>query len=101
KWTGTASDLLTFLPRPDDDKTRPKDGPRLTGRLKKAAGPLGSLGVNLDFDRTNAVRTATLQYTTPPGDGDSDGDGVRDGDVTVSTDFTVTDNADNTAGQPR
>jgi hypothetical protein len=67
-WTGTASTLLSVLSgiageRAANAKTWPADGPRLGGRLRRAATFLRKTGIDIDFGRGNRERAITIKKT--------------------------------------
>jgi hypothetical protein len=69
-WTGTASDLLGALAavvgeRVSKSKTWP-DGPRLRGRLRRAAAFLRQIGIEISFGREGRARTRVINITTAP-----------------------------------
>ena len=72
-WTGTCADLLAELSALLSDVTvRPKgwpDSPRkLSGRLRRAAGPLRTMGIEIEFNRDGSrtrSRIVTITSSSP------------------------------------
>jgi hypothetical protein len=66
-WTGTASQLLELLERPEavDRRRWPADGARLSGRLKEMAPALNKLGVDVrSLPRTRGQRPVRIERTS-------------------------------------
>jgi hypothetical protein len=66
-WTGTASQLLELLERPEalDRRRWPADGARLSGRLKETAPALNKLGVDVRWlPRTRGQRPLRVERTS-------------------------------------
>ncbi len=73
QWEGTSSELLDALEQVVDDRTKnnkywPKDAPRLGQRLRRSAGFLRQIGIEIEFpDRQKTKRLIVIQKT-PGGD---------------------------------
>lgn len=79
-WTGTCADLLEELSSLLGDVTaRPKgwpDSPRkLSGRLRRAAGPLRTMGVEIEFDRDRSRTRSRIVTITSSNQSDIAGVG--------------------------
>ena len=81
-WTGTASDLLGALAeaageRVAKSKTWP-DSPRaLSGRLRRAATFLRTIGIEISFEREGRARTRTIVITAAPSQSAPNNAGVQ------------------------
>lgn len=79
-WTGTCADLLEELSSLLSDVTaRPKgwpDSPRkLSGRLRRAAGPLRTMGIKIDFSRDGSRTRSRIVTITSSNQPDIEGVG--------------------------
>ena len=72
EWSGTATDLLAALDRHASDavkkgKTWPSTPRTLSGRLRRAATFLRTVGIHIDFDKkVGRSRTRTITISTAP-----------------------------------
>jgi hypothetical protein len=63
-WIGTATELLSALPRPDSARGWPKLPHILTGRLNRLAPALRPMGITVAYERdTDQLRTRRIQLT--------------------------------------
>lgn len=63
-WSGTASELLDVLRPEHPPKGFPADGSRLSGRLKRVAPALRSIGIHVDWGRTGKAGTRGITLWT-------------------------------------
>jgi hypothetical protein len=73
-WTGTATDLLELLGRVAGEKATkaknwPADATRLSGRLRRVAPFLRSIGIEINIERKGKERTRTITITLADGHG--------------------------------
>ena len=71
QWTGTATELLRLLSGIADDKVTaekswPRDGIRLSGRLNRLGTPLRETGIDITQSRTKASRQVTIVTLPQP-----------------------------------
>ena len=70
-WAGTASDLLNALEDEISEKVRkmktwPSSPRALSGRVRRAAASLRTIGIDVAFDRAGHARTRTIRLTRKP-----------------------------------
>ena len=70
-WSGTASDLLNALEDEISEKVRkmktwPSSPRALSGRVRRAAASLRTVGIDVAFDRAGHARTRTIRLTRKP-----------------------------------
>jgi hypothetical protein len=71
QWTGTASDLLGALAGEAGEhaaksKTWPATARALSGRLRRAATFLRTVGIDIEFVKEGRARTRTIRISRPP-----------------------------------
>ena len=105
-WTGTASDLLGALARVSGEgvtrlKTWP-DSPRaLSGRLRRAATFLRTIGIEISFEREGRARTRTIRITATLTQGAPENRGVQPSASSAPSAATTNFNSDSALAAPR
>ena len=105
-WTGTASDLLGALAgeageRVAKSKTWP-DSPRaLSGRLRRAATFLRTIGIDISFEREGRARTRTIVITATPSQSAPENAGVQPSASSAPSATAPNSNPANSFGAPR
>ena len=105
-WTGTASDLLGALAeeageRVAKSKTWP-DSPRaLSGRLRRAATFLRTIGIEISFEREGRARTRTIVITTTPSQSAPENAGAQPSASSAPSATARNSNPANGFGAPR
>jgi hypothetical protein len=106
KWTGTASDLLGALAgeageRVAKSRTWP-DSPRvLSGRLRRAATFLRTIGIEISYVREGRARTRTIVITTTPSQSAPENAGAQPSASSASSATAQNSNPANGFGAPR
>lgn len=69
-WRGTATELLEAInqatPIERRDRSWPKDGTRLSGRLRRVVPALAEIGIHVEFIQTKRARLIELRTTDAP-----------------------------------
>lgn len=81
KWDGPATDLLSAINGVTADavqreKTWPKDGRALSGRLRRATPGLRKIGIAVERDRKGKVRTRKITISRPAAVAENDGNSM-------------------------